>query len=1031
MSSIAKRGASGSPVTESNVYDSFGNVTKKTISASDISPRVAEYTYDSTGRFITKSKDVEGLETTYTYNTSSGWLLSETDPYNRTASYTYNPFGRMISETDYLGNTTEYNSFKTGNLLGVKSYKEQVIHPDGVQSETVINRWGNKIKESTTDIDGEWIHTSYSYDTQNRLLKQSEPYKNEAGLWTAFEYDEYGRLKKSTLPTGRQITVSYNGLITTTNDGVKTRSETLNVIGKTKRVVDNGQTINYNYNPNGTLKNTNYGGYVISFTYDLWGRKTQMTDPSAGTYTYQYNSIGDLLVETTPNGTTTNTYDATGKITSSVTTGDSNSSITYTYNTDKMLSKVESQQGDFAATETYTYDNYKRLKKKVDEIAVYGVTYDYTYDNLGRVLTESKKVQNTLQMNHTVKVKNHYKNGYLWKLTDANTNQLLKEYNSFNARGQVTEFTLGNGLKTVRTYDDYGYLTQNNVDKANGTELFRLTNTWDVQRGNLVRRSNNLFNTKGYYTESFTYDSFDRLTNINAVNALIPYLVGAEQIQYDGRGRITENKVGEYSYNSSKMYQLAQIDNMPQDQLTYYQQNPLQQVAYNTRKAPMSILQQGKENIYFNYDGFDNRRFMYYGNDGEKAQSPKMRYYSATGDVEIDYNSETGHTQLTIYVDGNPYDASIIVRKEKNSSAAYHYLHRDYLGSILAITNNVGNIVEKRHFDAWGNVMFKQTGQNQSLLKLTFLDRGYTGHEHLQGVGLINMNARLYDPKLHRFLAPDNFIQDPSNSQNYNRYGYVLNNPLKYNDESGEIFEIIFGIGNLLSRIDSGGVNNFWEGVEAFGQGFLVGATLGGTIATTLNPMNDVSILSGLGHGIFSGDWSRLDNAAKLYWGNFYLDENRSFFSGVWQGVSRFTWENPQNFYGSRHAQVRNTIGMVDRVEYFGGATFAINENDTRRDRWFRGLSLGNFISINIGGRLNQENHPLGWMYSEDGLYWHEYGHTFQSERFGLSYLFVVGIPSATGAEWTETQANRWAWKYANKHGFMINWLYNIEFPLN
>ncbi|WCM40830.1 hypothetical protein MG290_07535 [Flavobacterium sp. CBA20B-1] len=63
---------------------------------------------------------------------------------------------------------------------------------------------------------------------------------------------------------------------------------------------------------------------------------------------------------------------------------------------------------------------------------------------------------------------------------------------------------------------------------------------------------------------------------------------------------------------------------------------------------------------------------------------------------------------------------------------------------------------------------------------LTFLERGYTGHEHLQGVGLINRNARLYDPKLHRFLAPDNFIQNPSNSQNYNRYGYVMNNPLKF-----------------------------------------------------------------------------------------------------------------------------------------------------------------------------------------------------------------------------------------------------------
>jgi hypothetical protein len=48
------------------------------------------------------------------------------------------------------------------------------------------------------------------------------------------------------------------------------------------------------------------------------------------------------------------------------------------------------------------------------------------------------------------------------------------------------------------------------------------------------------------------------------------------------------------------------------------------------------------------------------------------------------------------------------------------------------------------------------------------------------------MNGRLYDPKLHRFLQPDNFVQDPSDTQNYNRYGYCYNNPLKYADPSGD-----------------------------------------------------------------------------------------------------------------------------------------------------------------------------------------------------------------------------------------------------
>ena len=64
--------------------------------------------------------------------------------------------------------------------------------------------------------------------------------------------------------------------------------------------------------------------------------------------------------------------------------------------------------------------------------------------------------------------------------------------------------------------------------------------------------------------------------------------------------------------------------------------------------------------------------------------------------------------------------------------------------------------------------------------------RGYTGHEHLPEYGLIHMNARLYDPQTGRFLSPDPYVQDPANTQSYNRYAYALNNPLKYTDPSGE-----------------------------------------------------------------------------------------------------------------------------------------------------------------------------------------------------------------------------------------------------
>ena len=51
--------------------------------------------------------------------------------------------------------------------------------------------------------------------------------------------------------------------------------------------------------------------------------------------------------------------------------------------------------------------------------------------------------------------------------------------------------------------------------------------------------------------------------------------------------------------------------------------------------------------------------------------------------------------------------------------------------------------------------------------------------------GIINMNGRVYDPLTGQFFSPDPFIQAPDNWLNYNRYGYCMNNPLKYTDPSG------------------------------------------------------------------------------------------------------------------------------------------------------------------------------------------------------------------------------------------------------
>ena len=77
-------------------------------------------------------------------------------------------------------------------------------------------------------------------------------------------------------------------------------------------------------------------------------------------------------------------------------------------------------------------------------------------------------------------------------------------------------------------------------------------------------------------------------------------------------------------------------------------------------------------------------------------------------------------------------------------------------------------------YSAWGRQTVK--------LNTIGRQRGYCGHEMLNEFNLINMNGRIYDPVLGCFLSPDNYVQMPDNSQNFNRYSYCLNNPLKYTD---------------------------------------------------------------------------------------------------------------------------------------------------------------------------------------------------------------------------------------------------------
>lgn len=303
--------------------------------------------------------------------------------------------------------------------------------------------------------------------------------------------------------------------------------------------------------------------------------------------------------------------------------------------------------------------------------------------------------------------------------------------------------------------------------------------SFNTQTGVLDSRKNHSFN----WLENFTYDNLNRLTNIGGA---VTYTQN-----YDTRGRITDNTaIGQYNYNTSNKYRLNDISLNTQGDI-YYQNHSLQQIKYNAFKKPVDIFEEGKGRVSFEYSPMGNRSHAYYGGLNEdKLQRNFIKHYSTITSVEIIEDKVNNTTKIITYIGGDAYSAPIVHIKNTKvgSSNGYHYLHRDYLGSILAITDAVGVIKEQRQFGAWGVVdKFVDSKGNTIFDDSSLISRGYTGHEHFFEVGLIHMNGRMYDAKLGRFLSPDNFIQDPFSTQSYNRFGYVWNNPLIYNDFSGEL----------------------------------------------------------------------------------------------------------------------------------------------------------------------------------------------------------------------------------------------------
>jgi RHS repeat-associated protein len=154
-------------------------------------------------------------------------------------------------------------------------------------------------------------------------------------------------------------------------------------------------------------------------------------------------------------------------------------------------------------------------------------------------------------------------------------------------------------------------------------------------------------------------------------------------------------------------------------------------------------------------------------------------------------------------------------------AAYFEYAHRDHLGSVDAITDGSGAILQKTSFDPYGGRRAQMWWADIPATGLDALlawqdsrgSRGFTDHEQLNRTGFIHMNGRVYDPRIGRFVSPDPIVQAPWFSQSYNRYAYVFGSPMSYTDPSGlEPFEPldVGGYRTVFYVSESGGYSE-WQ----------------------------------------------------------------------------------------------------------------------------------------------------------------------------------------------------------------------------
>ncbi len=787
------------------VYDPFGNVIVTRTEGVDIETRESRVSYSLNGRFPTRATNPLGQSVVQGFDQRFASPTSVTDANGARTEIFYDSLGREIARLFPDGTSSGTQFGRCGGQLafcsGVPGSRfvrtAQAGQPTTVVVLDVLDR---EVRKGVMGFDGRWIFQDTRYDSAGRVARRSlEYFADQPARWIEIEYDFLDRVVRQTEPDGSETTVAYAGLTTVTTNALgQTKTEIRNSQDQILEAVDAmGSRQRFTYDAFGNVTSVrDPNGNVIRTDYDRLGRKLLLDDPDLGITQYAYDALGQVIAQMDAKGQVSSfVYDTLGRPLFRSEAGGTTEFI-YDIAPDGIgkLAAAIGQQGDTTHVRRYAYDAFGR--PLATELTVEGRVYYVIngYDELGRVS------EVTYPSGFQV-VQSYNSSGYLLSVANLVTGQTYWTGVQRDAGGRFTEERFGNNLVTRNVFNPLTLqLERVQTGSGQGSSVQNLRYSWD-RLANLTRRED-LNRGK---SEQFEYDRLNRLTRAQVTG------VPAQVFAYDRVGNIrSKSDVGTYAYgqNAGPHAVTATVGDV--SQFYTYDPNGNQVARFDAAGIQTAAFVYAAFNkpIFLTTDGGSRWSELLYGEDRDFLVRRDFvvgsRAVSATYFVEgifEEVSTAEGATERRHYVRGGDRTIAVVTDAGAGTAQKTRYLHRDHLGSVDTITDQAGTVVESLSYDAFGKRRNPDWTPASTRLGSS-LTKGYTGHEQLDHLGLVHMGGRVYDPTLGRFMSADPFVQFPTDTQGFNRYAYVNNNPLAFVDPSGFGLSRFFkSVGKFFQRL--------------------------------------------------------------------------------------------------------------------------------------------------------------------------------------------------------------------------------------